>query len=273
MWAFLLIERCMRLNYIFLIMQIVLESLPVSSSGHIQLIASCAERNALFFPLHDDPMVRTLVMYIIHLPTLFIIAFFFYRQWIPFFVHFKRLFSFTVYLFFWNLLVTIITTLFFLAKQYLALSMPLWIGFLVTMICLATLRYPFLVDKKSVKMSDAVIIGMAQGAALFPGISRLASVFFACRLLGFSHKRSFLISWMVEVPLIIGASSGALLYAALYKPIVFAFFSPLVLVLIFLATLVGTFAFYGVAAMAERAMLWRFSWYMLLPLTISLFCC
>ena len=69
---------------------------------------------------------------------------------------------------------------------------------------------------KDVALWQAAVIGAFQGAAVFPGISRMGITIAVCLLLGFNRKFSVIYSFLLSVPAVAGAvlvelvnSSGA----------------------------------------------------------------
>lgn len=56
-------------------------------------------------------------------------------------------------------------------------------------------------------MRDGIIVGIAQAAALVPGISRLGACLSAARYLRYSRAESFKFSMLLSAPLFIGAST------------------------------------------------------------------
>jgi undecaprenyl-diphosphatase len=78
------------------------------------------------------------------------------------------------------------------------------LGLFVTGLLLAISRF-----KKGISglnVFKAVLIGVAQGVAAIPGISRSGMTFSVGRLLGISHETVFTYSLMLSVPTIIGAT-------------------------------------------------------------------
>ena len=88
-------------------------------------------------------------------------------------------------------------------------------GFFITIVALGSLYWCPVRSAQPLRWDKALVIGLVQGIALLPGISRLASVFVATRWLGYNNRQAFEISWMIQVPLIAAAATKGLL--ALYK--------------------------------------------------------
>lgn len=59
---------------------------------------------------------------------------------------------------------------------------------------------------KNVPYGDAVLVGVAQGLAVFPGVSRSGITIVACLLCGFNRKFAVKYSFLMSVPAIVGAA-------------------------------------------------------------------
>lgn len=249
--------------YLLAIVQILLESFPVSSSGHAQLLSSICTNN-VFNSSHEH------IMHILHIPTAIILALFFYKDWKLFFMHPIRLRFIIVKLFFFVVLADGITTLiYFFLKKY-GIHISLSFGFFVTTLLLFSLAYPVCSYKKSMTWLDAVVFGLVQGFALFPGISRFAITFAVAQWLGFSAQRSFIIVWMLQWPLIIGANMVSIFYFISSPDIFFSFFSGSMLLVVFVTSCISYYALYGVWWMIKVKKLWLFGFYEFIPLILAL---
>jgi undecaprenyl-diphosphatase len=83
----------------------------------------------------------------------------------------------------------------------------LWLGggFWVTALLLLSSR--FVRDgSNSVNIRDGVLIGLVQGIAVMPGISRSGSTIWAGLLSGLSREEAFRFSFLLSIPTIIGAA-------------------------------------------------------------------
>jgi len=65
--------------------------------------------------------------------------------------------------------------------------------------------------KDDVTYVDALLIGIAQGVALFPSVSRSGTTIAIALLLGISRKKAFKFSFLLSIPAVIGAE-GLTLY-------------------------------------------------------------
>lgn len=188
---------------VLIFLSIVLESFPISSSGHILLLKNLFSQHGIscLFTQHLE--------YFLHAPTACITAFFFYRRWRAWlaFPYSIKLIGKIFILGFVTDVVTVI--LYFLGIQ--SLHIPLWFGFLMTGFALCSLY--FCKENNmytSWNIRNACILGFVQGCALIPGISRFGSTFVAARWLGFSGKKAFELSFLIEFPIsVVAALKGA----------------------------------------------------------------
>lgn len=84
---------------------------------------------------------------------------------------------------------------------------PLWIGFLITAF---TLFSVCCIKKQQTIMTwnpyNGLLLGFVQALALMPGISRFGTTFVAARWLGFSARKAFQLSFLIEFPISIAAA-------------------------------------------------------------------
>jgi undecaprenyl-diphosphatase len=69
-----------------------------------------------------------------------------------------------------------------------------------------TRQAPGLRTRADASAIDGLAIGIAQAAALIPGVSRSGATLTAARLRGFSRADSQALSWHAAIPVILGAS-------------------------------------------------------------------
>ncbi|MCC6095504.1 MAG: undecaprenyl-diphosphate phosphatase [Eubacterium sp.] len=79
-------------------------------------------------------------------------------------------------------------------------------GFLVTALMLMVSSFSERRRKRpeSTRYSDVLIIGVFQGIAVVPGVSRLAMIMAGCSLAGFSRKYTIRYAMLISIPTIIG---------------------------------------------------------------------
>lgn len=262
--------------------QIVLESFPVSSSGHVALF----EKIIHFFAFYDFFGVGSmhvldvatfiqhdLLQHFLHGPTVFVVALFFYKRWFFFFSHIRTHWRLAVKLIMLVGLADCVTAVFyFLFKSISFTFFSPWIGFIITGGALGSLY--FCNDKRYTTFTadKAFLIGVVQGLALLPGISRLAVTFVLARWLHLSRKKSFEISFAVQWPLIAAAFFNSISVRALYKQeIVFSFLlNPAVLFTIFFVSVIAFFSLWFVQWVVYRKKMYLFSVYLFVPTIIWL---
>lgn len=177
-------------------LQIITESLPISSSGHVYLVQHM---------LHIHPEVTIydhLVDYALHLPTAGIIALLFRQAYIPLLMHIKRTWRYGMRIIMYGFIVELITVAGYVVRAYAQIHIPLWIGFACTACVLISLRYVSYTKYSSMHAGKAVLLGCAQALALIPGISRFALTYSVCCWMGIRPMRAFEWSMLVQWPLI-----------------------------------------------------------------------
>jgi len=245
--------------YILITVQIVVESLPISSSSHLQLL----ERSSFTVPTPSS------LIYALHIPTACVLILFFFKEWF-FMVRHVRVFAPIVFkLCVRGAIVDGITTFFFVAFHYVPVALPLGVGLCITAAALYSLRF-CATRTKSFGYTQALMLGIAQGLALLPGISRFALVYTTARWLGINHRRAFEITWLVEFPLIIGASFLSL-YLDGGRQMRMLLTDPLALCVVIMASIGAYLALYCMERLAARNYLWLLSFYMLMPLAMWLY--
>lgn len=253
-------------TFVFLLLtftQIVTESLPISSSGHMKLLAEALP--AFGFSLLPLPEVYE---YVLQGPTSLILIFFWREWWIFLLKNANRCKWLLKKMAFFVLCAEVPTLICYFILQVRTWPVPLWIGFATTALLLLSLFFleKEIIYKKNseITLDKAIIIGFVQGLALIPGISRLGSTYVVGRWLGLSALTSFGFSCAIEWPLITAAFlKGIVAFGSVrdfFAPII-----PLLAATFLLASIVA----YGVLnvtfAMMCRGHLWLVGVYMLVP--------
>ena len=175
------------------IIQGLTEFLPVSSSGHLYLIGSFLKTKAACLPFFVW----------LHLATLLVVLLFFRRQ-ILLVLKDKKL-SLNI------VLITVITVCVALTVQkffesYFGRQYFIASGFFVTAALLFFVRkiQGFkTMDKCTI--TDSIILGVIQGLAVIPGISRSGATIAVLLKMGFKPQEAFKLSFVASVPVIIAA--------------------------------------------------------------------
>ncbi|MBI5420640.1 MAG: undecaprenyl-diphosphate phosphatase, partial [Deltaproteobacteria bacterium] len=77
---------------------------------------------------------------------------------------------------------------------------------LTSFLLMSNLRFRHKWDPERIEIWEAVAIGIMQGAAIFPGLSRSGSTIVLALLLGTSPSRSAKFSFLISLPAILGAA-------------------------------------------------------------------
>ena len=169
------------------------EFLPVSSSGHLVLVQN-------LFKLIQPPVTFDIL---VHVATLFSVIVFFRQE----------LFSLNQNTFKSIIIATIPTGIIGLFlnpfKDALFNSIPLVsMGLLITTILLISIKFlPRAKEIVNITTTQALLIGLAQGLAIIPGISRSGATIIAALWLGLGSTRAFTFSFLISIPAILAAQT------------------------------------------------------------------
>lgn len=223
------------------IVQGISEFLPISSSGHLNLLQ------------HFFNLTPSLAFDIFLNTATFISVLFFFRNKIPYF--FKNL----PFIIIGTIPAGIIGVLFKdqIETIFADVSLLPYL-FLVTTALVFSTKF---LGKKSEKLDykKAIIIGLIQSIAILPGISRAGSTIFAGLLVGLTIEEAFNFSFCLFIP----ASIGAIILG--YKDIQTAnLMEPTYLISFVITALVGIFALGILRKVLIGKKFWYFSIYTLL---------
>lgn len=174
--------------------QFLLESLPISSSGHCLLFNKFLEK----LNHHYKNQYKNFCNYqeLLHIPTGMVLLFFLFN-----YASVIDIFKFLPALF----ICTITTGIIYFVHKFLDKQIFLIFGFVLTALVLFLnyLAPPGIFT--SVSFTSGLVIGLAQSFALQPGVSRLALTFTAGRFLLLTNETSFIFSILAELLLVIAA--------------------------------------------------------------------
>jgi undecaprenyl-diphosphatase len=189
------------------LLQGVTEFLPVSSSGHLGIAK-------LTLGVSDPSFSFDLVL---HLATLLAVLIYFapdilslLMEWgYGFFNRNAR--SWTGWRFGWAVFVGVLVTapigIFLESFAASAATSLLWLGGNLWITALLLLSSKFInAGDRMVRIQDGIFIGLFQGLAVMPGVSRSGSTMWAGLLAGLSQDEAFRFSFLLSVPTIIGAT-------------------------------------------------------------------
>ncbi len=183
------------------IVQGLTEWLPISSTGHLKLVERLLQ-------LQKIPILFDVIL---HVGTLIVVLLFFRRDIRNILSAFVRLDFVTEYGRMMPLVIvgTMPTALIGIVFSKLIENafediLPIVIAFLF---CGAILYSSKLGKEKSggINYSTAIMIGMAQGIAIIPGISRSGATIAVALLLGIKREKAFKFSFLLSIPAILGA--------------------------------------------------------------------
>lgn len=250
--------------YFVMMMQIVLESFPISSSGHCLLFEQMFHNCQL--PATWSHL-RSYIMYLFHIPTALVISIYFFKEWSFPFVHIKRCWPIVLKIALYTVVADLITVCLYVFKQYYEISLPLSVGFIFTALMLYSLRWCDDGISTGWTLSQAIILGCAQAIAFLPGISRFGITFVAARWMGIVPRRAFQIALLIHFPLIIMSSCYAL-YAL--GPLTSELLNLISLSVMLGAGIIAYMGISFVGYMVKWHIMWLWSIYMLVPIVMSI---
>ncbi|MCX5924720.1 MAG: undecaprenyl-diphosphate phosphatase [Candidatus Dependentiae bacterium] len=253
--------------YIFIIIQVVVESLPVSSSTHLMVAGTIA---TLLGGYYSDQYVLFMSQYghhiaaidhMLHGLTAIIVALFFYPQCFFLLHNWRRCFFIILKLLVLSGIADTVTVCFFYLFKVYPFSVPLGYGLLITVGLLYSLKWCALKGGRVFDYRSALVLGCVQGLALLPGISRFAIVYVASRWCGFDARKGLAVTWMIFWPLMVAASAQGVYNLAREQVLFSLLTGGQVLLVIVGATVLGYGAFCYAARCAYNNTFWQFSWY------------
>jgi undecaprenyl-diphosphatase len=175
------------------------EWLPISSTGHLKI----AEH---YLGLTTTPLFNL----ILHLGTLIVVLFYFrtdIKNFLKALAHldFKSEYGIMIPLIIVATIPTALIGLIYVEFLENTLQQLLIIG--TTFIIGATLVYTSKLGKENtetITITTALIMGIAQGLAIFPGLSRSGATISTALLLGLKREKAFKFSFLLSIPAILG---------------------------------------------------------------------
>ncbi|MCL5436556.1 MAG: undecaprenyl-diphosphate phosphatase [Candidatus Dependentiae bacterium] len=241
------------------IVQILLESLPISSSTHLALLG-CALPQPVDFFAHGPTALMLLIYFRHDIAAVFAES---SQAWATVWGYGVKLF-----------VAELMTGVVFLILRATALTIPLWLGLAITTFLLfSLLLLPRCISgrcSKTVSWSVILTVGCVQALALLPGISRLASTLVAARWIGLDPAIGFRLSCALQVPPF-GAAALLGLWQISRVPDYHTLLSPQCIAALLLAMVGGYLLLRLVDRLYRDDRLWIFGCYMLIPLMIALF--
>lgn len=248
--------------YIWIVLQIILESFPISSSGHCLLFERLSSTGLLCGTMKSH------LTFVLHIPTIMVLCVYFYRAWVVPFKQMKRCRRLILKIAFYTAVADLITLLFYVVKErYSMPTLPLTVGFIMTSLSLYSLRWCASRAYKTWHLYGAIILGCVQAIAFIPGVSRFGLTYVTARWLSITPRRSFQISFLIELPLIILASAYSICsYGKLYYELL----SPHIILVMLVASIIAYIGLIGVGLLVAMDLMWLWSIYMIIPILISM---
>jgi len=241
---------------IVMCVQIILESFPVSSSGHVILLEHFLRLfySGAFIAVSESKLLS----HFLHGPTAVVLAVFFWDRWTFLLKHFLIMWRIIIKIIFFAFLADIMTLIWYiLFNSVIDISIfPIGLGFLISMLCLFSLRFLKREKYEVVTWQKALIIGAFQGVAFLPGVSRFGLTFVVGCWLGLSAKKSFEFSFVIQWPLIVLGFISSMMQLSYLDAYIFNFCTLLVMVV---SSIIAFFALHLVYFMALANRLWVFS--------------
>ena len=241
------------------IVQGLAEFLPISSSGHLILAEKLL--GLLGYEGSANPLAFSVML---HMGTLLAVAVIFFRDWVDMILHPVK--NRTLLLLFLASLPALALVL-LLGDQIDSLFEGWFLGiaFLITAVFLVLIEMVGRWSKGQPKRDDpgipnAITMGLFQGIALLPGVSRSGSTLLGGVLSGLNRKTAAKFSFMMSAPAILGGflSEGK---KALEMKALPAMFSPESLVGMLFAAIFGFLAIRYMLALIERISFYKFALY------------
>ena len=192
--------------YFWMIIQVIIESLPISSSGHVALMHKIFERYNIVLPVMPGFDAGAFDDLLQGISAVVFLLYFFSYWWqlvVDRPIKISALFEIAV----WKKIVTQVlvfgfaadcmTFLLWMCNIDQLVHVPLALGFIMTACALWSIQLTQ--EKKGVQIwsvRNGLIVGFVQGCALLPGISRFGTTFATLRWLGYRDHDAFSISFL-----------------------------------------------------------------------------
>lgn len=186
---------------ILAVVQGLTEFLPISSSGHLVLLYQ-------WFGIENQTILLSIILHVATLLSVLIV----YRKTVWTLI--KHPFCHTNFCLLFATIPTVIFVLLFRNMiDYSFGGTFLWLGFLITAFLLSIAhilsrkrtQLSYSITKMPIGFLDAVIMGMGQGIACFPAISRSGTTIACGLILGVDKKVATDFSFLMSIPIIIGS--------------------------------------------------------------------
>ena len=181
------------------VVQVLTESMPISSSGHVELLLCWWFGNNHFYV----PSIKALY-HLVHGLNAGIVIFYLRHHVRATIVSLAKGHIDPRIWVTWA--ATLITAILYIFVRSYIQCVPLPIGFSITVILLAFSRYLPGWPDRQYRWQDGVVLGLCQAIALIPGVSRFAVTVTTAQLIHLSPQQAFTISLYLQAPMMLGAT-------------------------------------------------------------------
>lgn len=227
----------------------------------------------------------------LHGPTLLVLACFFFSSWWRLAKNTLRCFSYViVQKSLRNIekkimsiiaqtvgMITLATTLTiagYILHAHTSITRSLTIGFAITMLTLLSLTFCKKQTNAQTWYRTGIILGLLQAAALcIPGLSRFGFTYAGARWLGYQHRRSLQLSFLIFMPLM---SAACLLHgwvSLITSSDAQAFFTLSIIITILTGTTLSTACLFFFDYVGQRNKAWVLGIYMIIPTILAWLTC
>lgn len=258
----------MNIMIVHIFLQIVLEMLPVSSSGHVTLFLHllCGSQNA-----QQVLIAHHALDFLLHGVSVVMIGLYFFKQWFRYLIDFFKWHKDAVHIVLFCIVADCITALFYGFFIYTQTTFfQLWLGFLITGLLLLVSSLIQHEKEQPVSLKAGLVVGITQGLALLPGISRFGSTFVVGRFLGFSSMQSFQYSFLIAWPLMFAAwVKGS--YDLFSTQEITQLLSGDIVLSMVIATVISWYCLQQIAKIIEKKQVHYLAWWLFLVAFVAFF--
>ncbi len=223
--------------------------------------------NVPLFTAISSIIQRSDIIFALHGPTALIIALFYAPRWVPLMPELPAKMHLFLRIMGYVIAANCVTVFCYLIIKYLSLALPLWIGFMITFFLLVSTRREQSA-LSCLQFHHFLLLGFVQGIAVLPGISRLAAVYATGYFIGLGSRKAFDVAWMLQFPLIAGASCFGWMYLVYQQESAILLSAPS-LIAIVTGSVVALMGFYCMDLLAKKNKMWFMAWYIIIPLIFS----
>jgi len=230
-----------------LILQIITESLPISSSGHCALLEMCH--------------VPQRLLWIMHIPTLLAMGIVLLPRWNILLRYPQRTTQQWIHLVTYGCVTELLTVPIYCMIRHYELHFSVACGFGITAILLWSVSFTEHL-RGTWSLSTACALGCAQGIAALPGISRLGITYVVGRWCGLQPRQAFDMACSVAVPIFAAAAVYGLYTIPPHELGVLS--DPTSWIALCIATVCGIALLYLCRQIVIRGYAWIFSCYLIM---------